>query len=826
MVARWTVAVGLGIACLATLAPASDWPQFRGPDGSATSAETGAPAQWSADKNIVWKAKVPGYGWSSPIIWGDKVFVTTALTDNQRKPTGGIGGGGFGGPGAEGGDGRFGAPPQPAQILPTFLQDRLNLTAEQKKQVDELQKEVDGKLAKILTDDQKKQLKELGQGGGAGRRGAGPGAAPEGQPPARREATPRGQAPGDRGAAPGGQRPGGRQRGAFGAPLQSGQVLSPFSQQMLNLTDDQKKQVAELQKEVDGKLAKILSEEQNKQLKEMRDAGPRGFRGGPAGAPPGAAPGAGGPRGGGGFARPQPGQVLPSFLQDRLNLTADQKKQVEALQKEVDGKLDKILTDEQKKQLKEMREGGGPGRGAPGAPGRPGAGNRGRGGFGAPVQPGQVLPPALQETLKSTPEQKKQIEELQKDVDGKLAKLLTEEQSTQLKGMQAMFGRGGPGGFGRARPAPDVTYKWEIYCLSAADGRVLWKQTAAEHKPTIPIHTSNTYATETPVTDGERVYAYFGMTGVFCYDLIGKQLWKADLGSYRVAMSYGTGSSPVADSGRVFVQCDNEEKSFLVALDGKTGKELWRTPRPERTSWSTPFIWKNKLRTELVCVGSPKVRSYDPATGKQLWELGGMNGQVKATPVASPDMLYVGVGGGMMMFGGAPGTEGAGAPEGDPPAGPGGGRFGGGRGGKPLFAVKAGASGDITLKEGAKSNDGVAWHLPQSGPSTASPLLYDGLLYVLEERNGLLSCLDAKTGKQVYKERLPGARGFTSSPWASGGKIFCLDDGGTTHVIQAGRQFKTLGKNTLGEMCWSSPGVAGGALFVRTVDHLYCIREQ
>jgi outer membrane protein assembly factor BamB len=617
--------LGSFLTCLPTLAGGDDWPQFRGSGGSGVASPNPCPQEWSTDKNIAWKAKLPGYGWSSPIIWGDKVFVTTAVSDKQTKPARGFGGmGGF--------------------------------------------------------------------GGGARQAGG-----PEG-------------------------------------------------------------------------------------------AVPRGF---------------------GGLGRP--GQLLPPFLQERLSLTAEQKKQLEDWQKELDVKLGKLLTDEQNKQLKDLRQGGGPGTGRRG----------GFGGFGARPQPGQILPPFLQERLNLTAEQKKNVEELQHEVDGKLGQLLTAEQNKQFKELREGLGRGGPrgfGGFGRQQPPPDTVYKWEVYCLSAADGKVIWKQTAAEGRPTIPINPSNTYATETPVTDGERVYAYFGMTGVFCFDMTGKLVWKVNLGSYRLAMGYGTGSSPVLDNGRLFVQCDNEEKSFLVVLDAKTGKEQWRVDRPERSSWSTPLIWKNKVRTEVVCLASPRVRSYDPETGKQLWELGGLNGQVKASPVSSPELLYVGTGGG---FGGFAEDAGPGAP-------PSGGRMGGGRfgGGRPLFAIKAGASGDITLKDGGKSNDGVAWHLPQAGPPTASPLLLDDYLYILEDRSGMLSCYNAKTGKQVYKERLPGARGFTSSPWTYDGKIFCLDDGGTTHVVQAGPPFKVLGKNTLGEMCWSSPAVAAGALFLRTVDHLYCIKQN
>jgi outer membrane protein assembly factor BamB len=373
---------------------------------------------------------------------------------------------------------------------------------------------------------------------------------------------------------------------------------------------------------------------------------------------------------------------------------------------------------------------------------------------------------------------------------------------------------GGRGGFGRGMRPPDEVYKWRVLCLSATDGKVIRQQTAAEHKPAIPKHGSNTYATETPATDGERVYAYFGMTGVFCYDLSGKLLWKKDLGSYAMAMGNGTGSSPALDDGRLFIQCDNEEKSFLVALDAKTGAELWRAPRTERTGWSTPLVWKTRGRTEVVCIGTPRARSYDAATGKPLWELGGMTGQCKASPAADGDLLYVGTGGGPGGF-----------------AGPGGfggrrGGFGGDSGSRPLVAVKAGAAGDITLKAGARSNDGVAWSLPNAGPATPSPLVYDGYLYVLEERGGFLSCYDARTGKQVYKERLPGARGFSSSPLAGDGKIYCLDDGGTTHVIKTGPEFRVLGKNAVEGMTWSSAAAAGGAIYLRTVDAVYCFKDR
>jgi outer membrane protein assembly factor BamB len=341
----------------------------------------------------------------------------------------------------------------------------------------------------------------------------------------------------------------------------------------------------------------------------------------------------------------------------------------------------------------------------------------------------------------------------------------------------------------------DAVYQWEVHCLRAGDGTLVWKRTAARRKPTYAANSSNTYASETPVTDGERVYAFFGETGLFCFDDAGNQLWHKDLGVYPTFGSHGTGASPVLDGERLFLQCDNEEKSFLVALEAKTGKELWRMARTERTGWSTPLVWKNKARTEVVCLGSKQVLSYDPATGKLLWQLGGMSAQCFGSPVGDSDLLYAGTGG----------------------------QLGGGR---PLFAVKAGASGDITLKPGTTANEGVAWYLPQAGPLVATPLLYEGHLYVLEQNLGLVSCYDARTGKQVYRERLPQARGFLASPWACAGKVFCLDEDGQTFVLQAGPEYKLLGRNTVGERCWASPALAGDALFLRTIDHLYCLKNK
>jgi outer membrane protein assembly factor BamB len=299
-------------------------------------------------------------------------------------------------------------------------------------------------------------------------------------------------------------------------------------------------------------------------------------------------------------------------------------------------------------------------------------------------------------------------------------------------------------------------------------------------------------------------------------------------------MGQGPASSPVLDGERLFLQIDNEEKSFLVALNTKTGDELWRVSRDERTNHSSPVIWKNKLRTELVTCGSQEVRSYDPATGKILWDLGMGGGRCYSSPVGDAELLYVGSEPGMGMGGGMRrGGRGDLEPAGREPADrepPGGGdrefRGGGGSGGGGLFAVRAGASGDISLKEGETSNAGVAWSQSRGGPEKASPLIYEGHLYVLRTNGGIITCYDAKTGKQLYRQRISGASAFWTSPWAGEGKVFCLDDSGTTYVLDAGLQFKLLATNKLNELFWATPAIAGDSVLMRSVDNLYCIRTK
>ncbi|MEW4527060.1 PQQ-binding-like beta-propeller repeat protein [Maioricimonas sp. JC845] len=355
------------------------------------------------------------------------------------------------------------------------------------------------------------------------------------------------------------------------------------------------------------------------------------------------------------------------------------------------------------------------------------------------------------------------------------------------------------GGGGRQRSdLTEATYRWDVICLDANSGRPIWRQTARTGSPPLPRHSSNSYATETPVTDGERVYAYFGMTGLFCYDMAGELQWQKDLGSYRMRAGWGTSSSPVLFEGKLFLQVDNEEQSFLVALDSESGEEIWRENRPEPSQYSSPIIWQNSQRNEIIA-GGQVCRAYHPETGKLLWQLDMSKGRSSATPLAVGDRLYIG-------------TELRN-------------RGGSDDGGGFLFAVKPGGNGDITPPDDATSGPFVDWKIKKSGIQMASPVLCEGHLYLLERRSGILHCVNAETGKTAYRTRIPGARAFWSSPWTSDGKVYCLADSGTTFVLDGGEEFEVLSENVIDEQCWSTPAIADGAIFLRTVDHLYCIED-
>ena len=349
---------------------------------------------------------------------------------------------------------------------------------------------------------------------------------------------------------------------------------------------------------------------------------------------------------------------------------------------------------------------------------------------------------------------------------------------------------------GGERPPAKDEHRWVVYCVDFKTGKIRWDRevyrgilTSAQSK-----HLKNSYASETPVTDGERVYAYFGNVGLFCFDMKGKALWSKKLGVFKTRYGWGTAASPALYRDRIYIVNDNDEQSFILALNKKTGEQIWRTERKEGTNWATPYIWENEVRTEIVTSGTNRVRSYD-LDGNLLWEFSGMSSIAIPTPFSKFGLLYI-----------ASGYVGDQL--------------------RPVYAIRAGATGDISLKQGEQMSRHIAWHNPQAGPYNPSPLIYGDLYYTLYDR-GFLTAHDAKTGKEVYaKQRIdPATTAFTSSPWAYNGKIFCLSEDGDTFVIQAGNDFKVVGKNSLDELSLATPAIVRGSLIIRTASRLYRITK-
>ena len=351
--------------------------------------------------------------------------------------------------------------------------------------------------------------------------------------------------------------------------------------------------------------------------------------------------------------------------------------------------------------------------------------------------------------------------------------------------------------FGGNRPDPrEVEEERRVLCLDLSSGKVLWEQTVHRGSADTPIHLKNSFASETPVTDGERVYAYFGNLGLYCLDFDGRSAWSKPFEPRATRNGWGTAASPVLHGDRLYILNDNDDESYLLCLDKRTGDEVWRVVRDEGSNWSTPFIWQNDLRTEIVTLGTDKVRSYD-LEGNLLWWFTGMSSITIATPYADDGLLYVSSG--YVR---------------DPL--------------RPLYAIRPGASGDISLEPEQTSNDSIAWCNPEAAPYNPTTLLYAGRIHVLYDRS-LVSCYRARTGEPLYeRERLPQGRHFTASPWAYNGKVFFLNEDGVTFVLSAGDEFELLHTNELAEddMCMATPAIVGDRLLLRTSARVYCIRQS
>jgi outer membrane protein assembly factor BamB len=331
----------------------------------------------------------------------------------------------------------------------------------------------------------------------------------------------------------------------------------------------------------------------------------------------------------------------------------------------------------------------------------------------------------------------------------------------------------------------DRKHTFKVVALNRDSGKILWETVAWEGTPYDNRHRKSSYAASTPTTDGKMVYAFFGTEGLYAYDYNGKLAWKAQLGNL-ATLGMGTAASPILYENLVIIQCDvdNGEASFIVALDKKTGKEAWRTPRTKiQVSWSTPLLVRTPKRAELIASGTEYVISYDPATGKELWRHKGLESNAIPSPVANSEMAY--------LVAGFPA--------------------------KITLAIKLGGSGDLT------GTPSVAWKYAKGTAYVPSPILYGDYLYLTTDR-GILTAIDAKTGEVKYEGgRIPIPATFTASPVAFEGKILMTSEDGDTFMVKAGPQHQIIGTNSIGEAVYASPAIADGHIFIRGEKNLYCI---
>jgi outer membrane protein assembly factor BamB len=352
------------------------------------------------------------------------------------------------------------------------------------------------------------------------------------------------------------------------------------------------------------------------------------------------------------------------------------------------------------------------------------------------------------------------------------------------------------------------SHRWMVMDLDFDTGEIRWSRELHRGVPPISRHLKNSFASETPVTDGERVYVYLGSIGlVAALSMDGEELWRKDIGAFETMGNWGSAASPTLWKDRLYVVNDNQTKSFMAVFDTATGEEVWRVDREEPgQNWATPFIWEHEQRTEIVTSGSGAVRSYD-LNGEVLWQLKGTSLICTPTPFAAHGLVYIGAGYPADRL-------------------------------RPLYAIRAGASGDISLWPDGKltgsarfpgdraTSDSIAWAYPLLGTYGTTPVVYGNYLYTLLDR-GFLLCHDARTGEEIYgRQRVRARKGYTASPWAYNGKVFLLGEEGETYVIQAGPEFKILHTNSLNEMTLATPAIARGSLFIRTQSRLYRITQK
>lgn len=350
---------------------------------------------------------------------------------------------------------------------------------------------------------------------------------------------------------------------------------------------------------------------------------------------------------------------------------------------------------------------------------------------------------------------------------------------------------------GTAPSNDESIHEWQVLALDKTSGKMLWSRTAHKGVPIRKRHIKATQANATPVTDGRVVIAAFGSEGLFAYDMNGTLLWKQDLGildpgyAGQPDLSWGFATSPIIYRDLVILQCDKQESSFMIAFNIKDGSRAWRVERDEIPAWSTPVIHEGKARTQLVTSGSKYYRGYDPLTGTELWRLKD-DTQVKVpSPVIANDVFFL---------------------------------SGGNPRGRDFYAVRANARGDISLAAGQQSGPSVVWKKTRGSSYTPTPLVYEGLLYVLND-NGVLTAYDAISGTQVYANRVGTTNStFSASLVAGGGHLYASSEDGEVYTIKAGSAYELVSVNRMGEALMATPAISDGMLIIRGQQHVFGVR--
>jgi outer membrane protein assembly factor BamB len=353
--------------------------------------------------------------------------------------------------------------------------------------------------------------------------------------------------------------------------------------------------------------------------------------------------------------------------------------------------------------------------------------------------------------------------------------------------------------YGDVEPVNDPSkHTWRLIALDKRTGRILWNRVADEGVPKTKRHPKSSQATATPVTDGTTVVVSFGSQGLYAYAFDGTLLWKRDLGVLNAGWFYdpdyewGMASSPIIWKNLVIVQCDIQKNSFIAAFDVATGKPAWRTAREEIPSFATPAIFEANDHVELVTQATTFTRGYDPRTGKELWRLSGNSEITIPTPIAGPGFVIV--------------TNGY-------------------RGIQPIYAIKPGASGDITLKDNQTHSQFIAWSTTRGGPYIPTPVIYRDQLYVLGI-NGVLAAYDVRTGQRVYQERVGNGGSFSASPVAADGKLYLCSEDGDVFVVKAGSAYELLTQNAMNEVLMATPAISDGMIIIRGLKHVFAIGHK